>query len=168
MLDIIHKTEVRVFHSAVKNLQSLNGCDLTNGLSLKLFTVNSNNEASHIDTVNVHTNHDGWVIFDSVFYHDNMHRMAIAVTDSPCSNVKLTDLGFKINDDDKLPMLVVFTSQELQMTETRLLPAVLVDELSKENTAEASHSLQKRNNNGRCHLQAHTVRCINRSSDSTF
>ena len=162
MSGTIHKTEVRVFHSAVKNQASLNGCDSTNELSL--YTVNSNNEARKIDSVNVHTNHDGWVIFDSVTYQPNMHRMAIA---SSCSSVELTDLGFKIDDDDKLPMLVVFTSQELLMTETRLLPAILVDELSKENAAESSHGLQKRNS-VRCHLQSHTVGCINHRSDSTF
>ena len=154
MSGTIHKTEVRVYHSPANS----ESCD---GIRLKLFTVDDRHHAIDIDSVAVHANHDGWVIFDSVEYQNNMRRMAIAVTEGSCSNVKLTELGFVVdnNNENMLPMLVVFTSQERMMTETRLLPASLVDELLVEDSV-SSDGLQKRNtnNHGRCHLQSHTVR----------
>lgn len=144
---------MRVYHSPINS----ESCD---GIRLKLFTVDRQHQASEIDSVAVHPKHDGWVIFDSVNYRDGMRRMAVAVTEGSCSSVKLTQLGFVVdnNNENKLPMLVVFTSQERMMTETRLLPASLVDELLVED-AVSSSNLQKRNtHNTRCHLQSHTVR----------
>ena len=78
-------------------------------------------------------------------YQDSMRRMAIAVTEGSYSNVKLTELGFVVdnNNENMLPMLVLFTSQEQMMTETRLLPASLVDELLVEDSV-SSYGLQKR------------------------
>ena len=152
----IHKTEVRVYRSTMSS-----DCDTTDGLNLKLFTVNDQNEASQIDSVTVHMDHEGWIIFDSATYQPNMHKMAISVTAGSCANVKLTQLGFEINDNDKLPMLVVFTSQERMMTETRLMPASLVDELTMED-ADSSNSIheEKRavHHRTRCHKVPHTVR----------
>ena len=152
MSGTIHKTEVRIYHSPIDS----EGCD---GISLKLFTVDNRRQASEIDSVAVHANHEGWVIFDSVIYQQNMRRMAVAVTGS-CSNLKLSQLGFEIdnNNENMLPMLVVFTSQERMMTETRLLPASLVDELLVED-AVSSNNVQKRNTPpARCYLKSHTVR----------
>ena len=133
--------------------------------------MNNQHQASEIDSVAVHATHEGWVIFDSVIYQHDMHRMVVAVTKGSCSNMKLTQLGFEIdhNDENKLPMIVVFTSQERMMTETRLLPASLVDELLVEDSV-SSNNLQrkKRNTNVRCHLQSYTVRYKIFSNDSYF
>ena len=70
----IQRTEVHIYHSAVASVE---GCDTTNGVLLKLLAVNDQNQASVIDNVTVHIDqdHDGWVIFDSITYDWRMeHR----------------------------------------------------------------------------------------------
>ena len=154
---------MRVYHSAVASVE---GCDTTNGVLLKLLAVNDQNQASVIDNVTVHIDqdHDGWVIFDSITYDwrmeqddVHMHRMAITVSGT-CSSVELNKLGFVTdnNDQNKLPLLAVFTTQERIMTEVKLLPTTLVNELLEQSSAGSVD--QKRSIN-RCHLKHHTVRC---------
>lgn len=152
-----HKTEVRVYHSAV-DATSLRNC----GVRLRLFAVDHQNKATEIDDVSIHHNHDGWVIFDSIRHTWEMEqKLAIAaVTSGTCpSDDSLSKLGFKVNKDNKnkQPMLVVFTSQERLMTEVKLAPSTIVDEL-----LEDSNTQQKRQTDtGRCRLQSYQVRSNN-------
>ena len=153
---------MRVYHSAIASVE---GCDTTNGVLLKLLVINDQNQASVIDNVTVHIDqdHDGWVIFDSITYDwrmeqddVHMHRMAITVSGA-CSSVELNKLGFVTdnNDQNKLPLLAVFTTQDRLMTEVKLLPTTLVNELLKQS---AGNTEQKRSTD-HCHLEQYTVRC---------
>ena len=157
----IQRMEVRVYHSAIASVE---GCDTTNGVLLKLLAVNDQNQASVIDNVTVHfdQDHDGWVIFDSITYDwrmeqddVHMHRMAITVSGA-CSSVELNKLGFVIdnNDQNKLPLLAVFTTQEQMMTEVKLLPITLVNELLE----QSAGSIDQKRSTDRCHFKQYTVR----------
>ena len=85
----------------------------------------------------------------------HMHRMAITVSGA-CSSVELNKLGFVTDNDDqnKLPLLAVFTIQEQIMTEVKSLSTALMKELVKQSAGNID---QKRSTN-RCHLKHHTVR----------
>ena len=159
----IKRIEVRIYHSAVASVE---GCNTTNGVLLKLLAVNDQNQASVIDNVTVYIDQDqdGWVIFDSITYdwrteQDNvhLHRMAITVSGA-CSSVELNKIGFVVdnNDQNKLPLLAVFTTQERIMTEVNILPAALVNELLEQSAVSSVD--QKRSTNN-CHLVHHKVRC---------
>ena len=150
---------MRVYHSAVASAE---GCDTTNGILLKLLAVNDHNQASVIDNVTVHIDqdHDGWVIFDSIMYYwrmeqDDVHRMAITVSGA-CSSVELNKLGFVMDDNDqnKLPLLAVFTTQERMMTEVKLLPTALVNELLE----QSAGSVERKRSTNHCHLKHYSVR----------
>ena len=159
----VQRTEVRIYHSAVA---SVVGCDTSNGVLLKLLALNSQNQATVIDNVTVHMDKDNdkWVIFDSMKYdwktaQDNVHRLAIAVSGT-CSNVELNKLGFvvDITDQDKLPLLAVFTTQERRMTEVKLLPTNLVNDLLERSaTVEQKRSAEKRMTST-CRFQEYQVR----------
>ena len=150
---------MRVYHSAVASVE---GCDITNGVLLKLLTVNDHNQATVIDNITVHIDqdHDGWVIFDSIMHYwrleqDDVHRMAITVSGA-CSSVELSKLGFVIDDNDqnKLPLLAVFATQERMMTEVNILPTTLVNELLEQSVG----SIDQKRSTDRCHFKQHTVR----------
>ena len=152
---------MRVYHKAVASVE---GCDTTNGVLLKLLAVNDQNQASVIDNVTVHIDqdHDGWVIFDSITYdwrmeqdYVHMHRMAITVSGA-CSSVELNKLGFAIdsNEQNKLPLLAVFTTQERIMTEVKLFPTALVNELLE----QSAGSIDEKRSTDRCQFKQHTVR----------
>lgn len=136
---------------------------------MKLLEVDEKNNAKKIDNVVVHigSSNEGWVIFDSMNHDwsmgkDHVYRMAIAASGA-CKGVELTELGFSINNENELPMLVMFTSQEELMTEVKLLPSSLVDELSSVDTR--SDIVQKRQTeNRRCHKIPYTVRDDNYNS----
>ena len=115
-----------------------------------------------IDNVTVHIDYDGWVIFDSITYDwrmeqddVHMHRMAITVSGA-CSSVELNKLGFVTdsNDQNKLPLLAVFTTQERIMTEVKLFPTALVNELLKQSVG----SIDQKRSTDRCHFKQYTVR----------
>lgn len=148
----IQRTEVRIHHQAVATVA---GCDVSTGVNLKLLAL-SQSPPSVIDSVDVHLNHDGWVIFDSVSYdwkmgQNSVHKMAIGVA----GDCQLNKLGFvyDVDDKDTLPSMMVFASQEKLMTEVKLLPSSFVNKL-----VEQSAGQQKRSTtNSRCHLQTYSV-----------
>ena len=155
----LHKIEVRVFHSAVADTNTL-GCDVSNGVHLKLLKVNDKNETTKIDQVIVHFNEEGWVIFDSMNYdwklgENGMHRLAIAVSGN-CKDVSLTKLGFDITNE--VPILIVFASQEEVMTEVNLLPPSLVNEFLDSETSDKQYQKRQMQTTKRCQLESYTVR----------
>ena len=98
--------------------------------------------------------------YDWKFEQGNVHKLAVAVSGA-CSNVELNKLGFvvDVSDQDKLPLLAVFTLQERMMTEVKLLPTALVNALLQQSAdgVEQKRSIEKKSTST-CHFQEYTVR----------